>query len=474
MRVLLPLVITIAFVSVVGQPRPTPPEILIDKYLTAKTQLGRFSGAVLVAKDDKILLRKSYGFANVEKKIPFRPDTVFHAASVTKMFTAMAMLRLRDAGKLNLSDPVCKFLESCPDAWKPVTIEQVLHHRSGIPDYEEPLDLGSPAYFEFMSKTDIPSRVIAGAAAKPLDFDPGSKFRYSNTGYIILARIVEKASGRPYAEYLETEILRPAGMKTSGLLRSGKYPAGLATGYTHASVPWDKFLPGVSLNDGHLKKVGDIAFSGSEGDAALFTTIDDLFRWSRIMDGGGKLVSNALANEVFDPKRDNYGYGWFVLEEFGRRKLWHNGQLPGFVTDFIKFPSDALTIILVTNIDRSRLSVTTRDVSRMALGLPTDMPIKGDLYKLSATDISALEGDYKTSDGKTLKVKNEPDYFTGYMNDAAGKMEFIAGWIPISPTEFYFPMKDGHVRFSLGKDGKASEVLMRWAGENHIAVRVPK
>ncbi|MEZ5345748.1 MAG: serine hydrolase domain-containing protein [Pyrinomonadaceae bacterium] len=443
----------------------------IDKYLTAKTDLGRFSGAVLVAEGDTILLRKGYGLADAESDTPFTPDTKFMVASITKMFTAMAVLQLRDENKLRLDDSVCKYIEACPAAWNAVTIENVLRHRSGIPDYESKLKLGSEKYFEFFSKPKSTERILNEAKASPLNFMPGEKFEYSNTGYILLAGIVEKVSGKSFDKYIESRILKPAKMMNSGMFDADNIPGDLANGYTHETVSWDKFLPGISLTSGHLKKTPRLDFPENEGDAALYSTLDDLFRWSRVMDGKSSLVTPALAREIFDPKGGYYGYGWFVLEEFDQKRLWHNGTLPGFVSDFVKFPEKDLTIILFTNIDRARLGITTRDVSSIALGKPFDMPVRGSFYQLKEKDIKALEGDYKTADGKSLKVKNEPDYFTGYMNDADGNIEFIAGWIPMSPTEFYFPMKDGKVTFFLDKNGKAEKVNMRYRGEDHFASR---
>src|SRR6476646_1030296 len=132
-----------------------------DQYLTVRSDMGSFSGAVLIAKGDSILFRKAYGYADVEKRIPFTIETQHEVASVSKMFTAMAALKLRDAGKIQLSDSICKYLDDCPKTWQPITVDQLIHHTSGIPDYEEALELGSKAYMDFMMLPGAMTQIVA-------------------------------------------------------------------------------------------------------------------------------------------------------------------------------------------------------------------------------------------------------------------------------------------------------------------------
>jgi CubicO group peptidase (beta-lactamase class C family) len=181
----------------------------IDRYLTARTSLGQFSGVALVANRDGVVFRKAYGYANLELRVPNTVDTTFEIASLSKAFTAAAILMLRDDGKLQLDDSVCRFTDPCPEAWKPITIQQLLHHTAGIPDYESALEMGSTKYADAMALSDAPQRFIDAARAKPLDFAPGTKFRYSNTGYLLLGFAIEKASGVPYEQYLQSKIFTP-------------------------------------------------------------------------------------------------------------------------------------------------------------------------------------------------------------------------------------------------------------------------
>lgn len=437
----------------------------INEYLSIRTEMGRFSGAVLVAKAGKILWRKGYGFADVEQRRPYTPETPHAVASISKMFTAMAALKLRAQGKLRLEDSVCQYLTDCPEAWKTITIQHLMRHTSGLPDYEEKLELGSDKYLAFMTQPDTSARIVAEARQLPLAFKPGEKFAYSNTGYIVLSYVVEKAAGVPFAEFVTKQLLQPAGMKQSGML-SATVPKQLAQGYTFGDIGWEKTLAGHPLTAGHLQKLPRLTLTPPAGDACLYSTVDDLYRWSRVMEGGG-LVSAAEVAEVFTPGRGNYGYGWFVDNGFNRQRTRHNGMLPGYVSEFIRFPAEKITIILFSNLDRAPLSRIARDISAIVLGTPYDLPVRGKVITLTEQQIAALVGEYKTTEGALLTIRKEPDFLT-----AAIKGRYTAGLIPLSPTEFYFPLADGKAMFTLDETGKAVKVNLRYSGEDHRAERL--
>ena len=443
------------------------PAQAVDRYLSARAEMGGFSGAALIAKGGKVVFRKGYGYADVEKRIPFTPETRHAVASISKMFTAMAVMKLRDQGKLRLEDSVCRYVAECPEAWQPVTLRELLHHTSGIPDYEEALGLGSEKYLAFMTQPGASARILENARKLPLDFKPGKKFHYSNTGYVVLSYVVEKAAGRPFADFLRETLLAPAGMTRSGVFTGkGTAPAQLADGYSHGDLGWEKTLAGVSLTDGHLRKLPRLPLTPPEGDAGVYSTVDDLYLWSRAMDGGA-LVSAAEAAEAFTPDQENYGDGWFIDNGFQHRRMRHNGMLPGYVSDFVKLPDEGITIVVFSNVDRVRLSSIVRDVTAIVLGLPYDMPVRGKVVKLSAEQLARLEGDYQMADGKRLSVRNQPDYLTAKLE---GK--YTAGLIPLSPVELYFPLGDGKAIFTLGDGGKATKVNIRYSGEDHVAERI--
>jgi CubicO group peptidase (beta-lactamase class C family) len=436
-----------------------------DKYLTTRSEMGNFSGAVLIAKGDRVIFRKGYGFADLERRIPYTVNTKHAIASIAKMFTAMAALKLRDQGKLRLDDKVCTYVDDCPDAWRPVTIDQLIHHTSGIPDYEEALQLGSENYIEFMRKPDSHTRIISEMRAKPLDFTPGEKFKYSNTGYVLLAKALSRASGQPFADFVRKQILIPAGLKQTGALSTANRPANLAYGYTYGDIGWPKLLGGVAYSDGHMTRRPDLWFGTESGDGWLYSTLDDLHRWSRLMDGSS-FVSPKLAAEVFAPKLDGYGFGWIVDSAFKRKRYHHTGSLPGYVSNLIKFPDDSVTIVIFANIDRGRMSSIVRDLTAITFGEPWDMPVRGNVVSLTPDQLSKLTGEYAMSDGTPFSVRVED------MLVAELKGRYTAGLIPLSPTEFYMPLGDGKAIFKLDSTGRAQEVNMRYAGLDRIARRV--
>lgn len=459
MRRAIALAASFLALSACRAPVSTPPDPVkanLDRYLDARTALGQWSGAALVAKGDRVILRRADGYADVEARLPYRPETRHAVASISKMFTAMAALKLRDRGVLSLDDWLCDHLDDCPEAWRPVTLQHLMHHRSGIPDYEERLELGSDAYMDFMTAPGSAVKILEDARTRPLDFAPGEKFHYSNTGYIALAHALEKASGIPFARLVRETVLEPAGMAHSGVLGTGSRPAEMAHGYTYGDLGWTALLRGVSLTDGHLKLVPDLALTPPHGDAWLYSTVDDLLRFSRSIEGNAEIAA----------AEDGYGAGWIVDQAFERKRMHHNGILPGFVSDFIRFPDDGITIVLLSNVDRVRLSRIARDVSAIALGQPFDLPVRGEVTTLTAEQVARLTGTYTTSDGRTLEVRQEPDYLTAEL-----KGQYTAGLIPLSPTEMYFPLADGKAIFTLGEGGRASAVNMRYSGEDHLARR---
>ena len=445
--------------------QPTDAEIArnADRYLTVRSEMGNYSGSVLIAKGDRVIFRKGYGFADIEKRIPFTPETQHAIASISKMFTAMAALKLRDQGKLRLSDSVCRYYDECPEAWRPVTIDHLIHHTSGIPDYESALELGSTKYIDYMRQPGSRTRILAEMRVKPLEFAPGEKFSYSNTGYILLAHAVGQAAGKPFAEYIRTGILAPAGMRHTGALGTTE-PVALAKGYTYGNLGWEKTLQGVGYADGHMQKVPELSIGPLSGDAWMYSTVDDLHRWSRSMDGS-QLIPASLAAEVFTPGKGGYGFGWFAGEGFKRKRYRHNGALPGYISDFIKFPDDSITIVIFSNIDRGRMSSIARDLSAITLGEPWDMPVRGKVVTLTSEQLSRLTGEYLMADGTPLTVSIDD------MLVASLKDRYTAGLIPLSPTEFYMPLGDGRAIFTLDSNGKATEVNMRYGGEDRIARR---
>jgi CubicO group peptidase (beta-lactamase class C family) len=203
------------------------------------------------------------------------------------------------------------------------------------------LGLYSKAYLEFMTRNDATEKILAQARQDKLEFKPGTKFRYSNTGYVVLSSIVEKVSEKPFNQAVHDLVLEPARLNDTGMFEPGM--TGISSGYTK-----------------NWKLIPKLALTPPAGDAALVSTLDDLYRWSVLMDA-------REMREVFSPGLGGYGYGWFIDNRFGRKRYIHTGELPGYRTVFIKYPNEKLTIILFSNQDKSPMETLSRDIAKLLL-----------------------------------------------------------------------------------------------------------
>jgi len=235
----------------------------VDEYMNAAARAKYFNGSVLVARNGQPLISKGYGMANLELRVPNKPQTAFRIGSITKQFTATAIMMLQERRKLNVKEPICKYLENCPAGWQNVTIHHLLTHTSGIPSYTSLPDFGkiSTQHFTFADFVDV-------FRDKPLEFTPGDKFVYNNSGYYLLGLIVEQVSGASYSEFLRGNVFLPLGMKNSGYDDSSTLVPNRASGYYRRKSSF--------FNADYMNMT--IPYSAG----ALYSTTEDLLIWSRL------------------------------------------------------------------------------------------------------------------------------------------------------------------------------------------------
>jgi D-alanyl-D-alanine carboxypeptidase len=326
-----------------------------EAYIGAYVKQGKFSGAVLIAKDGKPVLRKAYGLADREWEIPNTPDGKFRIGSITKQFTALAVLQLVDAGKVKLDDPVKKYYEGAPPTWEKITVHHLLSHTSGIPSYT-----GLPNFFRDKSREPLkPEGIVKLTQDKPLEFEPGTKYAYNNTGYVLLGYIIEKVSGQDYATYMRTHIFEPLGMQNSG--------------YDSHTTILKKRVRGYSP-DGKNAAYLDMSLPFSAG--ALYSTVDDLLIWDQALTSG-KLVSKESYEKMFTPVLNNYAYGWVVNTFGGRKEMGHGGGINGFNTFFIRYPAEQVAIAVFSNINGPAADRIGKDLGRLYFGEPVKVPAAG-------------------------------------------------------------------------------------------------
>jgi CubicO group peptidase (beta-lactamase class C family) len=403
--------------------------VRFDHQVQAYARNGDFSGSVLVARDGHILFQKSYGMANHEWSIPNSDKTKFHVASVTKTFTAAAILQLERAGKLKLDDPLSKYVPDFLNG-EHITIEQMLAHTSGLPDF-----YSLPEYpLRKFQRVTLPD-LVAWVKTKPLDFFPGSKSSYSNTGYAFLAYIIEQVSGKPYEQFLAEEILKPAGMKDTGAFRDDVIIPNRATGYQPSF-------------EGHgLRNAPAYDKTILTGSGSLYSTTADLYEWCRVVEG------NKFSN-VHEASR---AYGWGARETKTKHKyIEQSGRDPGFSSHIALFPDDRLIVIVLGNLEDAAVNTLADDLAAIALGEDPVLP-QARTKAAGPAHREEFAGTYEVNPKFLLDVRAEDSNL--YLRGTGGD------YLPLEPTgkdAFFYRQLYVKVGFRRDKSGKIEALL--WNG----------
>jgi CubicO group peptidase (beta-lactamase class C family) len=327
---------------------------------------GKFSGVVLVGKGDRILLNEGFGWADPFIGIRNTESKRFMIASVSKAFAAASILQLQEKGLLSVQDPISKYLPEYP-AWgsENITIHHLLTHTSGIPDYINDFPLKFKLK-QFTGWTPARQDLIASFQDRPLNFYPGEDFKYSNSGYVLLARIVEVVSGMYYEKYVAENILEPLGMDDTGM------------------GDFDKVGNRAVAFKGNGNKKKQIENFKSEwiyGMGEIYSTTADLNKW--LMSFSDTLIlSEASKEAMFTPELHNYAYGWHVYDLYGRQQYSHGGYLPGWNSYVFYFPEDTLSVIVLSNLENANPMEVCGNISRVLYmnGLDQAPKAKEDKY----------------------------------------------------------------------------------------------
>ena len=320
-----------------------------------------FAGAVGVSRRGEILLSRGIGLANVEHQVSNTSHTKFRIGSLTKQFTAMALMILQEQNKLSLEDPIGKHINPVPDAWNKITVHQLLNHTSGIPSFTS-----FPDHVSKMTLPFTPDEMLERIAEKELDFVPGSGFRYSNSGYFLLGMIIETVSGSTYEDFLQSEIFLPLGMSNSGYDHFQSIVPDRATGY--AVVKEQRY------------RAAYLDMSQPFSAGALYSTVDDLLIWDRALKEG-RLLTAAGYQRMWKGNRADYAYGWSVSERGGRRLICHGGGINGFSSYILRIPDEDVCVVVLSNISTINTAAIARELAELTvsdeLSLPVIRSIKG-------------------------------------------------------------------------------------------------
>jgi CubicO group peptidase (beta-lactamase class C family) len=334
-------VLLLACLAVPATAQPEPPGHAwglvkqdVDAYFQELTDRGDFSGAVLVAREGKVILAKGYGYADWTAGVRNRPDTVYYVASFTKAFTAMSVMMLRERGLLDLDDPVSWYVPELATGHL-LTLRNLLNQNSGLFDY-----VNNPLLFDHVTDYHTPEDLLQYFADEPLTFPPGSQFEYCNSNYVLLGLIVERVSGLAFQDFLRQNILDPLGLENTAYDPYDALFPDKAVGYD--DVTTDPPLEAIRVHP-------SIPFAAG----AMVSTVEDLYRWDQAL-YGDQLISAASLAEMLTPGLGDYGMGWYVdeMEVAGRahRHVWHWGSYFGFHGYFSRLVDDRVTLLIQLNL----------------------------------------------------------------------------------------------------------------------------
>ena len=345
----------------------------IDQLLGKYHALKQFNGSALVADANGVILEKGYGFANFEWQIPNTPDTRFRLGSITKQFTSMVILQLAAEGKIKLDEKLTTYLPDYrKDTGDRVTITHLLNHTSGIPSYTS-----LPGFFRDKSRDPYEvADFVKKYASGDLEFEPGSKYVYNNSGYFLLGAVIEKVTGKPYAQVLEERIFRPLGMKASGYDVSATIIPKRASGYY--------FAAGEYANAPYV----DMTIPYAAG--SLYSTVQDLYVWDRAL-YGDKLLGENLKKQMWTPGLQNYGFGWVITTsklDDGKTEVatvTHGGGIHGFNTLLVRIPEKKELVVLLDNTSRGdKLDAIASGVLSILHGIEPKTPKKSLVEELAS------------------------------------------------------------------------------------------
>src|SRR5215216_5171044 len=326
----------------------------VDAYIDGLVKANRFSGSILVARDGRVLVSKGYGMADLEDEVPNTPQTRFRLGSITKQFTATAIMMLEERGKLSVQDSICKYVTDCPQAWQGVTIRHLLSHTGGVPNFTS-----FPDYAKTMTQPTTIDALIARFKDRPLDFQPGERWSYSNSGYVLLGYVIEKLSGKSYEAFMQENIFDPLKMAATGYDSPARIIKHRASGYQPSG--------NVMINAPYL----DMTIPHAAG--ALYSTVEDLYLWDQAL-YTEKLISKRSFDAMFTPVKNDYGYGWGINKQFGLTRIGHGGGINGFVTFIARYPEAKAVVIVLSNFAQANPQNIATELAKMALADKMTLP----------------------------------------------------------------------------------------------------
>jgi CubicO group peptidase (beta-lactamase class C family) len=422
-------------------PDPARLDRLVQSYVDNK----QFMGSVLVANGEDVVLAKGYGSANLEWNVPNSPATKFRIGSMTKQFTAASILLLEERGKLKTDDLVKKYMPDAPAAWDKITIYNVLTHTAGLPNYTS-----FPEFQKMWSQPTTPEQLVALFKDKPLDFEPGSKFSYSNSGYVLLTWLIEKVSGEKYEKFLQDNIFTPVGMKDSGY---------------DSNALIERRAAGYMQGPGGLRNADYVDMTTPQGAGALYSTTQDLLKWQLALHGGKVLKPESYA-KMTTPFKEDYAFGLLVRTVDGHKQIWHNGGIQGFNSSMAWYPDSKMSVIVLANMNSPAPDQLIPQLTNLAYGKEVKLTSERKEIKLPHEVLASYVGTYELAPKVVMKVTLDGDQV---ITQLSGQVK-----VPIFPEadgKFFVKVVDAQLDFEKDASGKVTDLILHQNGRDMKAPR---
>lgn len=424
----------------------------IDELLSRRYPADQPGAVIIVVKDGAVVFRNAYGMADMELGVPMTPEMAFPIGSLSKQFTAVAVMMLVEQGKLSLDDAIVRHFPDYPAPGHTIRIRHLLSHTSGIKNYNE-----IPAWRKRIREEITPRELIEIFQAEPLDFSPGEQWKYCNSGYTLLAAIIEKVAGQPFERFVQERIFKRLNMSRTCFASHDRIIRGRARGYRK--------------ENGQILNAQFMSMSHTYGGGDIITTVDDLATWNAGLDSG-KLLRAAALEQAFTPvalrdgRRANYGFGWFIGELGGRKTVNHGGGVFGYVNHTMYIPKERLYVALLANCVDPQANPPTptvgESVAAAMVGRSSETAVTKTIA-LTETELARYAGTYRLGDNQTRRVTVE-----------AGKLWYEAApgrnieIVPESRTKFVARGFSAHVTFDFNGKGDVTRLVIHQASGRTI------
>lgn len=413
----------------------------IDELLTAYAAQNRLNGSVLVAQKGKIIYEKGFGYRNAETKTPNDVNSIFQIGSITKQITAAVIMQLQQEGKLSVQDKLSKYFSGFVNGDK-ITIENLLTHTSGIHNYtDDTVLVGNSNVTRHYSRDEM----IKIFQSYPADFEPGTKWNYSNSAYSILGYIIEKVEKKPYEKVMRERIFQPLGMKNSGFDFTNLSSTYKAKGYFSLG---EKPQPAPIVDS-------TIAYSAG----AIYSTVEDLYKWERAI-SSNKILMPESWKAIFTPYKNKYGYGWAIDSVYGRLTTSHSGGIHGFSSYILRFPQDEVAVIVFDNSGSNAVGRISTAIAAVLFNEKYEIPAAKKEIAVDPSILKQYVGEYQLAPNFTITISLGEN---GLKGQATGQSPFDL--YAEKENVFFLKVVEAKVEFVKDASGNVTEMILYQNGQ---------